>query len=690
MNSDEQRRIFELKISPWTERFANDSTAAIIALHAVIVAQSFFAGGGIDARFLVYTFGLLVLCVGMLLLIFWARIERGFRISGTTLLFLPWLALLAADAFLLSETPWRAEYALATNLLPVMAFFTALHVARKKRTRWWLIALTGILALVAGLRTFLFEGTENELVQGSGLGVTETIRSVFGALGNTAGIGAVLLLGFFALAVLATTSHFKLWARIFGLYTSLMFLAGIALTRHVGVYLGLIAGGFLATQLLVRRKVLRFAIFAVLAAGAWISLNNSNTNVGWMKTVPASASVRENFDESFIAETRPPLPHAAWEMFKEHPVFGVGSERFADEFEKFRPPQWQAETQTAGSLFLHVLAENGIVGVILFFAPLAFLFFRGISVCREMPWFAGTERSRLRQKMGLLDLGSLPEPRVALAGTLSGLLAVFVLLCIDYPCRVPGVMLASAIFGGIAAFIIAENQQKMLASSDSRRHFLCAFAFIAPIGLMFVFLPSFRAESEYRKGMQELQPFFSDIRTGTPPAGETPDFSRLREAATHLHAALRKNPEHGDAWAALAKKFVFDCQNNPQNAEKYGKLIRYASNRALACSDSVADFFLIRAVSELMEENYSAAENDLGKADALAPFNASKLVLSGEIFRMCPDGIPAARKQFSRAYAMVPQAHYLERLLALMALDSAESAAEKGAGTPAEIVVPEF
>ena len=134
-------------------------TIAIVVLLGVVTAQTFFSIGGVDAQYLVYTFGLLVLAVGAQFLVFWARIKRGFRISGITLLFFPWLLLLGVDAVWLSETPWRAQYAFCLNLLPLMAFFVALHGSRRKKSRWWLIALTSILALISGLVDFLQVGT---------------------------------------------------------------------------------------------------------------------------------------------------------------------------------------------------------------------------------------------------------------------------------------------------------------------------------------------------------------------------------------------------------------------------------------------------------------------------------------------------------------------------------------------------
>ena len=179
----------------------------IITLLCVVVAQTFFSAGSEGPQFLVYTFGLLVLAVGAQFLVFWARIEQGSRISGMTAWFLPWLGLLLLNALALSETPWRARFALSMNLLPLMAFFAAIHVSRSKRARWRLIALIAILTLCFGLFAFLNSKEAAEEAAGGG-SVGQAVRSIFSEFENPAGIGAILLLSFFPMALLAVCPRF--------------------------------------------------------------------------------------------------------------------------------------------------------------------------------------------------------------------------------------------------------------------------------------------------------------------------------------------------------------------------------------------------------------------------------------------------------------------------------------------------
>lgn len=688
MNLDEQRRFFLLEFASYSDRALRCMAAMIIALLGVVLAQSFFSIGGVNAQYLIYTFGLLSLAVGTQILVFWARIGRGFRISGIIAVFLPWFLLLCLDAFVLSDTPWRAKYTVCTNLLPMMAFFVAIHTSRTKKTRWWLIALTSMLVLISGLVEFLNPQSGSEVALAGGGTIGQSVRQIFGSFGNTAAMGAVLLLAFFAMAFLVISPRFKMWVRLFGLYMSVLFFFGIVFTRHAGVYLGLVCGLALSVQVLVRRRLVRYALFVFLAVLSIVLWTNSNTNVGCLTKVPVPAQIQKGFSaEERLEHVDYLLPYAAVEMFKENPVFGVGSGRFVDEFEKYRTPQWQTNPKTAGSLYLTLLAEHGIVGVLFFVGPLVFLMFLGLSACGRLPWQVDTERAALRRKMGIVDLGSLPEERIVLAAMLSGLLAVGVLFAIDYPCHIPGVSIACAIFGGIAAFLMSIEWRRTIIYSGSRRHILLPIAFIAPIVLMLIFLPTFRAEAEYQKGVAGLRTFFLSATSGESGVLE---YEQLEKAEKHLRSALNKSPGHGDAWCALAEKYVFDCQHDPMHTRIYGKYIWSAATQALACSSSVPAFYQMRAMAEMVDGDFDAVREDLEYADAFFRYNAPRLLLSAEILRVFPQGVDDAVRLLDRIVLLLPQSHYVESLQALMSFGGYGAEQDESSMPTRETFIPEF
>lgn len=693
MNSEGQADSFQTKVASVADHCWRRLSAGVVALLVVVLAQSFFSIGGVDSQYLVYTFGALTVAVGAQCLVFWARSGRGFGMSGLTALFLPWLAVLFLSAVFFSEMPWRARYHFCEALLPVMAFFAASHAVRTKRARWWLIASVAMLTLLSGLAEFLQPEAERVVEQIGGGSFGESVRTIFGAFGHPAGIGAALLLVFFPMAALAFSARFHSWARLFGVYTAVLILAGIAATRHFGVYLGFFAGSALVVSLLIKNKKIRYSLFVAIVVVAGATIFHLPKNIGVLKTAPVSVELQEKFSaEELGSGTKYLLPHAALEMFKENPIVGVGGGCFSTEFEKYRTPQWRTTPTTAGSLYLTVLAEYGLLGLLALVVPVGAFAFIAVRACQKMPWYADTESARTRRKMGVLDFGALPEERLALAVVLGGLLGVSVLFAVDYPRTIPGISIACAAFGGIAAFLASGEWRHEVVCEGRRRHLLLPCAFALPVVLFFFFLPVFRAESEFQKGHALLRPFFIDPDSGAVDA-KNPDFRALPLAESHLRSALRKAPDHGDAWNMLSKKYILDCQRDPAATETYGKYLAETTARALETSPSVSDFYRMRAAAEMVSGNFDAVKENLRKADGLAPHNVPGLLESVEIYRAFPAGIDDAAAVLDRVVALAPHSNYAQRIRALILLG--ENRELGGAKSDDEIdashrAIPEF
>ncbi len=73
--------------------------------------------------------------------------------------------------------------------------------------------------------------------------------------------------------------------------------------------------------------------------------------------------------------------YAAWHLFKENPLLGCGfrtfkeeSKPYVDQYREMDPNLVHGDLEDAHNIFLHVLAENGVVGLAFFL----FLFYKGI------------------------------------------------------------------------------------------------------------------------------------------------------------------------------------------------------------------------------------------------------------------------------------------------------------------------
>lgn len=672
----------------------NKLSVIIVAFLIIVVAQMSFTIGGLDAKFLVFSFGILTVATSAQIFAFGMHIGHGLPFGGISALFLPWFLAALADIFFFSEMPWRSRYLFCLSLLPAMAFFTAKRAAGTQSFRWWLIGAISAIALTSGLVDFLRPHTNGDFVEHvGGETLVESVRTIFGSIGNTASVGAALLLAFFPTATLGSSPRFPVWARMFGGYASIIFFAGIAATRHAGVYLGFFAGSALAVCLLVHKKWQRFSLLAGIVVAAIVFVPASATNIGVLKTVPVAESLKTTFSEKELgAGTRFLLPHAAIEMFKEHPIVGVGGGCFPAEFEKYRTPQWQTNPSTAGSLYLTVLAERGLLGLLTLLVPVGVFAFFAVRACAKMPWREDTESARLRRKMGVMDFGALPEERATLASLLAGMFAVGVLFGVDYPRTIPGISVALGIFGGIAAFLADKEWQRGIVWESRRRFVLIPIAAIFPCVMFAFFLPTFHAESEWQKAERMLQPFLTDIISGSSENVGKLDYQSLALAEEHLRNALRKVPDHGDAWNSLSKKYIFDCHNDPASTPKFSRYIDETSTRALETSTAVADFYQKRAVANLIAGDFSEAEKNLQEAEHLAPFNAPEILERAEIFCAIPDCVSKASVLISRLAAIVPNSDYVLKLNALNTIEAqkAENPANRSQNSDGKIIIPEF
>jgi len=76
----------------------------------------------------------------------------------------------------------------------------------------------------------------------------------------------------------------------------------------------------------------------------------------------------------FIIDTRMVLWEAAWMFFRQHPIWGIGTTNFS-----FLLPglvHWTYDTAAVHNLPLQIAAENGLIGLLLFFIPIGLILTR--------------------------------------------------------------------------------------------------------------------------------------------------------------------------------------------------------------------------------------------------------------------------------------------------------------------------
>lgn len=157
--------------------------------------------------------------------------------------------------------------------------------------------------------------------------------------------------------------------------SSVMILAGIAISYSRGAWLGVLAGAAVTGFVAVRRH-----LPVVVALGLIMMLAGA---VGASRIAPDAVTVRLDsvvsdarlFDASSISITpdnfavveRMAHWQAGWRMFEDNPLDGVGIGNFNARYpDYFVRTQFRISQGHAHNFYVHVLAETGVVGLLLY------------------------------------------------------------------------------------------------------------------------------------------------------------------------------------------------------------------------------------------------------------------------------------------------------------------------------------
>lgn len=157
--------------------------------------------------------------------------------------------------------------------------------------------------------------------------------------------------------------------------SALLILSGIVASYSRGAWLGIAAGG-VVTMLLyhawVRRGLLLAAPLLVLvmlggASAVLPEAMSERVTTGFADLRPFDASSIPVTDENFAAAERMAHWQAGWRMFDDQPLSGVGAGNFNVQYsDYFVREQFQFSRGHAHNFYIHLLAEVGIVGLVLY------------------------------------------------------------------------------------------------------------------------------------------------------------------------------------------------------------------------------------------------------------------------------------------------------------------------------------
>lgn len=146
--------------------------------------------------------------------------------------------------------------------------------------------------------------------------------------------------------------------KVFLGYGCIVILAGIAVTMSRGGWLAIGAAFTLFFLLLLQKRQYRIPALAsllLLAATTTIVYQKSD------KLQNRLQKMQEGGSESFIG-ARPAIWKAAWKMWQDNKIWGVGPGHFDYRFPKYRPQEIQARPGRVHNDYLNLLVDWGIIG----------------------------------------------------------------------------------------------------------------------------------------------------------------------------------------------------------------------------------------------------------------------------------------------------------------------------------------
>jgi O-antigen ligase len=508
---------------------------------------------------------------------------------------LPFLAYAMINVLWVTPVRWQGWQDWLEWAQTIAIFWVVLNGVRAPATRAALImALMGLGAAAVVLEC------RQRFVQADWLMLGRTQAPQFinrssGPFGIPNSMAAYLLLVLPATVALVFRRGASAVQRILAGYLALVFALGLVLTVSRGAWLGLgLAMAVWPLFAMTRPWPWRLAaavltIGAVLAVGAALRV-----------TLP---TVRERLDalvRDAGEHSRPIIWRGAWEIFRDHPVFGGGAGGYNVLFEKYRPENFQDAPQWAHNDYLNTLCDYGVTGLAGFFGA------GGI-----IAWYC----RRRKEPPARRPAGGFDDPLVV-QGLAVGVLAFLLQLFVEFHLKIPALAMTFA----ITAALIVQNRWRIppraaAASWLGRGLDLAAMVGVFAVTVGFA-LPHYRSEA-VRYGMRReidglaLRPVSLEA--------ERPLIVRARgefERATDL------DPGNAQAWADRAYADALWSRHQPAQQRELGRAAESYARRALELSTMVPEYWLRLGVSLDMQGRWLDAGDAFTEAQRLAPASA--------------------------------------------------------------------
>lgn len=580
--------------------------------------------------------------------------EDGVRISRLGLLGVPFVAWLALDCLCLAPDRGAALTGLCQAGMVAAGWYLTLHHAR----RTWSLLVT--LALVAAPAALLACGAfdlDDRHIRGL-LGVV-THPAYAGhfvsAMGSPGACAAVMLLALMPPLALALNPGLKLWKRAVAGYFAALLTLGLMGTHHAWAWLAFALGLAAMVWRIQPSLRARLATLALASLVGWMLAPAALAKVGVLRTLPDDA------DGALW------LARAAAEAFLGHPLLGGGAGSFPLDFELARPAGWQTDPSTCGSLPLQILTEHGLLGALVLLAPVGWIVWRCLRSALN-PLAASPEA------VAALGGRSRVATRESLRlGATTGALGAGLVLAIDYPAALPGLLLLVVATAAAAFRLTQEGETEVLPDGVVRG-----------LGVACLLLPALAAPTLVAplEGASLAAQATGAVQQASPDSLSAPTLlnaeaqARLAVAAEKLERASRLNPLDGSARAWHAQALALLMRQSPEDLALQGRAraegaeaVRLAPRSAWA--HAVLGSILLAAREP---EQRDRGLSHLRTAARLSPMNQSVALRAAQALGQ--SGAPAAelRAAYERALLTNPsRSEVQDKLTLLRSTDAKET-----------------
>jgi len=541
--------------------------------------------------------------------------KEPIRLNPVAFVFLPYLIYLCLNCALVSPFPWNGEEELIRMVMAITIFWIVCHGFRYRyQIRFVLLVLLVVATaqILAGItQTFhspewlprfhspLTEGPTvvklSSEYHGRAAGFFETPGS-FAALMLMAGAGTLLA---------GCSRRYSPITRMILIYLGAMMLSGVVLSISRGGMLLMVLGLYLMPFLARASGRTRIVSWLALTAGL-----GALTYLLMVSDGLIAERIRAFIDDGGET-TRPVMWTAAWQQFLSAPILGNGVGSYEFLFEQYRPAGFSETPAHAHNDYLEILADQGLVGFLLLWVPVAAVLFIAAKAWLQQPDQVKLDVLDERKRRPL----RMPTRKVWV-GALGLALALFCLyLAVESHLSVSGLLFVFFLLLGFCAKLTRIPELKI-----PRRRPVILALFLGgtamSIALPLWLYPNLIAHAYAQDGERRLQ------RLNSNPAKYKQDTAYFERMIERLREGTKRDPGNAEAWNNLSSGVAAQSALRPTQIAAFGAEAEKYARQAIQIHAEAPQAWINLGNALTLQSRQEEAGEAYQKATEIAPNNA--------------------------------------------------------------------